>query len=71
MDRVTWQQEWTNAWAKHQQANEALDSAMPSTQSSTHVEFESIDTARLQRLKTEVDKAWSRIVELDENRPTT
>lgn len=67
MDRATWQQEWTNAWAEYQQAFQAWDSAMPSTQSSLPVQLASIDTAN--QLKGEMDQAWRRIVELSGNRP--
>ena len=71
MDRVTWQQECKKAWAEHEQALKALASAMPSTQTSPSGQFEPIDWRQLLHLKAEADKAWSRIGELLQNRPTT
>lgn len=71
MERATSQQEWKRAWADYEQAHKAWDAAMPSTQSSMPIQFESIDMDRLDQLKAEMDRAWSRIVTLDQNRPAT
>lgn len=69
MDGSTWQEEWNSAWAEHQRVREAWDGAMPSTRSSLPVQFESIDTAKLDQLKSEMDEAWRRILDLDGSRP--
>jgi hypothetical protein len=70
MDRATWQQEWAAAWDKYRQAHEAWNSAMPTGQIGLSALLDSIDFAQVEHLKSEVDKAWDRIVELGADRPT-
>lgn len=70
MDRATWQQEWARAWDEYRQAHEAWNTAMPSGQIGLSALLETIDVARVQHLKSELDRAWERVVELGANRPT-
>ncbi len=70
MDRATWQQEWARAWDKYRRAHEALNSARPSGQVGLSALAETVDAARVEQLKSELDRAWERVVELGANRPT-
>lgn len=69
MDRAAWEKEWARAWDEYRQAQEAWDRAMPTRQTGLSALLPSIDFAQAEHLKSELDKAWSRIVELGANRP--